>query len=286
MYKDGYYERDEQGRILRDENDEPVFHPWTDGTGKILIDSHTFIHELGHFLGLPDYYSYDSDIGDWGPFGALDMMDYNVGDHNAFSKSVYGWLKPQIAIGEGEFTIAPLSDQPDTLIIPIEYNQTLLDEYIMIEYYRPEGLNQKDASLAFAGRYPKQFSIPGIKIYHVDARIGRYVKVDGRWTFNDYVSFIGNRNATTYYGIANSNSASRGAVPYNKLLHLLEPSGINRFMHGYYATDASLFKQGDVFSNVNYPNFTFNSGAVFPYDIEVTSMSDNAATLTITRRAA
>lgn len=47
-------------------------------------DSHTMIHETGHLMGIEDYYTYDK--GGWGPAGGGDMMDQNVGDHDAFTK--------------------------------------------------------------------------------------------------------------------------------------------------------------------------------------------------------
>ena len=44
------------------------------------LDTHTFVHESGHLLGLNDYYCYDTE-NTWDPAGVLDMQSYNVGDH-------------------------------------------------------------------------------------------------------------------------------------------------------------------------------------------------------------
>ena len=57
----------------------------------------TAIHETGHALGLPDYYSYNSSYVDKDPSyrtGILtfDMMNNNIGDHNAYSKWLLGWI--------------------------------------------------------------------------------------------------------------------------------------------------------------------------------------------------
>ncbi|MFA5235254.1 MAG: hypothetical protein WC399_00155 [Bacilli bacterium] len=286
MYKDGYYDRDEQGRLLRDENDELVFHPWTDEYGKLLIDAHTYIHEIGHFLGLVDYYSYDADRGDWGPCGALDMMDYNVGDHGAFSKALLGWLQPKVINGEATFSLAPSVAEPEAAIVPIHYDERLLDEYLLIEYYRPDSLNQKDAAQPFAGYYPRQFSQAGIKLYHIDARPGRFVQRAGQWRFQDYVDRVENRTASVYYGLANSNSAGRSGVPYHKLIQLLEPNGRNSLKHGYVATNGSLFEAGEAFDEGNYPNFSFNDGDLFPYTITIDAVDGHEATITVALREA
>lgn len=57
----------------------------------------TAIHETGHLLGLPDYYSYDVGAAKKDPSGrtgilTFDMMNNNIGDHNAFSKWLLGWI--------------------------------------------------------------------------------------------------------------------------------------------------------------------------------------------------
>ncbi|MEY3692280.1 MAG: hypothetical protein RLZZ388_451, partial [Bacillota bacterium] len=86
MYEDGMYQRSENGKVIWDATNEPIFNPHLDLEGQRQVDAHVFIHEVGHLLGLQDYYSYDREAGDWGPAGALDMMDFNIGDHNGFSK--------------------------------------------------------------------------------------------------------------------------------------------------------------------------------------------------------
>lgn len=57
--------------------------------------TNTIIHETGHVLGLPDYYSYrDQTTPSSSRTGILtfDMMMQNTGDHNGFSKWVLGWI--------------------------------------------------------------------------------------------------------------------------------------------------------------------------------------------------
>jgi len=283
MYKDGYYDRDELGRILRDENDKPVFQPYMDEDDTFAVDAHTFIHEIGHFMGLPDYYTYDSELGDWGSTGAADMMDYNVGDHNGFSKALLGWIKPTVVTDTSTLFIRPLVESGDVIIVPIHYDRTLLDEYLLIEYYRPESLNERDSLYQFAGRYPKTFSTPGIKIYHVDARVGRYAYREGRWQFDNYVESYGFRTDTIYFGLAHSNTASRSGVNQNKLIHLLEADGRNSFRHGSFATNASLFQPGQTFGSNVFPEYRFNRGEEFPFTMNVFSTDADMACVIFNR---
>ena len=58
----------------------------------------TLIHETGHAMGFPDYYSYDMSASGSGnnPLTGIltfDMMDNDLGDHNGFSKWMAGWLE-------------------------------------------------------------------------------------------------------------------------------------------------------------------------------------------------
>lgn len=65
----------------------------------------TFIHELGHAMGLPDYYYSPRSAAEATMHGAakggintFDMMNDNSGDHNAFSKWMLGWLEDSFVI--------------------------------------------------------------------------------------------------------------------------------------------------------------------------------------------
>ena len=71
------------------------------------VDAHTYIHETGHLMGLEDYYVASQHEGEqnYGPMGAVDMMDFNIIDHNAWSKFAYGWIKPYVVDDSCEITL-------------------------------------------------------------------------------------------------------------------------------------------------------------------------------------
>jgi len=280
MYEDGYYERDADGYLIKDANGNYIFHNWLDNEGNILLDSHTFVHETGHLMGLDDYYTYD-DV-DWGAAGAVDMMDYNVGDHNAYSKALYGWTTPKVVTGSTKMTIKPFEENGDFLLLTPTYTETLCDEYLAIEFYTPTVLNEKDSIYPFAGYYPKTFSVPGIKVYHIDSRVARFrTNASGVDTLVSYTTVIGARSSSGYTGLAHSNTASRSGNPDLKLVHLLESSGENTFKHGGIATDDTLFTEGMTFGYDTFSNYTFNSGVALGYKFTVTSVTASGATLEI-----
>lgn len=151
-------------------------------------DAHTYIHETGHILGLNDYYdSYNSYncIA-----GGGTMQDFNICDHDPYSKFLWGWTSPKAVTDkntESSITIelSPSETSGDCLILASEYNDTSLDEYIIMDYYTPTGLNEADAKT----KYESALGIDGsgIRIWHVDKRV-----------YDAYLSISGD-TITTYY---------------------------------------------------------------------------------------
>lgn len=139
--------------------------------GNPAANAETYIHELGHLLGLIDYYSFTYD---YGPLGGFDMMDYNAGDHGPATKLILGWLQPWVAVsGTYEVVLESYALDSDGLgsAIVIPYRSTdfddgnAFDEFIIIMFYTPEGLY--DAHVAA----PYVPDGAGFIIYHVDARL-------------------------------------------------------------------------------------------------------------------
>lgn len=164
---------------------------WTSYTSLNILtgrpDAHTLIHETGHLLGLNDYYpaeTADSKNYVPEPAGRIDMMDSNVGDHTGFSKMLLDWARPYHVKDTTEIDIRSLSKYGDLILINDQWNWNCFDEYYLIEFYTPSGLNHYDSTVGNSNA--KLPSIPGIKIYHVDARLAYYKTVAKSSVFDYY----------------------------------------------------------------------------------------------------
>ena len=153
-------------------------------------DAHTLIHETGHLFGLNDYYPAETaDAKNYvpEPAGRIDMMDSNVGDHTGFSKMLLDWARPYYITEyciSTEINIRSLSKYGDLILINNEWNGNCFDEYYLIEFYTPTVLNHYDATVGNSSA--KLPSIPGIKIYHVDARLAYYKNPVTKPSFDYY----------------------------------------------------------------------------------------------------
>ena len=132
------------------------------GEGK---DWHTFVHETGHIFGNDDYYSYDDTEA---PLGGIDMQDHNIGDHNSFTKWQWGWTSPYIIDDNAYIEMEPSSTSGQFCIIPSQnFSGACYDEYMMIEFMSPTGLNS-EYKTGYEGTVG--YTKPGLRITHVDAR--------------------------------------------------------------------------------------------------------------------
>jgi len=249
----------------------------------LKVDAHTFIHETGHMLGLDDYYDYDEN-SKLNPAGCLDMMDYNIGDHNAYSKFLLGWVEPQVFNYEGgTYTLNPFESSGDCLIITSSPNTSIspLEEYLIIEFYTPTGLNELDSTYSYASKYPLMFTQKGVKIYHIDARLGAFTRSPaGYWKYENYIrnysynDLIENTDLkNTYFDIFASNTSSRSYNENYKLLNLLSEgnSETKYYYNRTYAKNRDLFIRGSSLSG-----FKFNDGNVLDLEIVINSLDESA----------
>jgi hypothetical protein len=249
-------------------------------------DAHTFIHEVGHLLGLKDYYPSGSETSTPDPAGKIDMMDCSVGDHTGLSKMMLNWARPYHVQGSCEITLKPLINSGDLILIKNDWNKTVFDEYFLIEFYTPLGLNYFDSNVGNSeARLP---SLPGIKIYHVDARLG-YFKTShpsSTLTFEGYCYQAGVDDPSGIYHnvrIAHDNSTytSVTEVESNQKYNLyeLELNNVGHPVAGC-ASNMNLFHKGDSFA---IKSSSFNKVSNTFYKVSVSKLSYSSATIKITK---
>lgn len=266
-------------------------------------DPHTLIHEYGHAMGLDDYYSNETTFQ---PAGGIDMMDMNIVDHDVYSKAALGWTVPEVVDGDDvTITLKPSQENGQCILLPpSNYNGTVWDEYIMIELYTPDGLNAFDSSHVYPGR-ARGYSVPGLKIYHVDSRVvecrlsSNFQKVISTPYVRD-INSINLRSMASYYLVAATNcskefnsgqilSSNESYSADFSLVHLLEATGTNTFANGKPGNNSTLFMTGSEFSLAKYGDRFFpkrnrlNSGSPFPYTVNVDSLNAEGARLHITK---
>jgi hypothetical protein len=260
-------------------------------------DPHTFIHEVGHLLGLTDYYNTSSIPASFptfnpedslfkryqythGPTGKVDMMDYSIGDHTVLSKMLLDWTRPYVVTGPGDITIRPFVNHGEAIIIAPDWNGKAFDEYLAIEFYAPNGLNYVDSERAYGHASARLMGNRGIKVYHVDARAS-YHRVSGD-------TFIGYENEVSiddlpapgsyYRNVAHTNTYAT-TINENLIYRLLEKGDTATFLGGEMATNDTLFYVGDTFGQDTFSDFQFNSGATLPFTFEIVSLDRYQATI-------
>ncbi|MCR4644468.1 MAG: hypothetical protein K5695_03545 [Oscillospiraceae bacterium] len=142
----------------------------------------TLTHEMGHAMGLTDYYLYgvdshwDSSDGFEGEAG-YERMDDSVGDLCSFSKIALGWMREDEAIwydsGKGSeqtFELESISEKGNCLILPIDgENGDYTTEYFIVEYVTPTNNNVQLKDYCW-------YHDSGVRIFHADAEL-----ITDRW---------------------------------------------------------------------------------------------------------
>ncbi len=238
---------------------EPLYFTWA-GTefidaGDNILDARTFIHETGHMLGLDDYYDYsDLDSYNEGGLGGADMMDSAYGDHGPFSKILLGWITPIVVEESSMVDLSSYALSGDVILLIDDWQNTIFDEYLLIWFYRPEGL------YSLPDDRTMYFDTPGVVIMHVSAPIGQ--------GYNDELY---------YYSIFNHNNTDTNP----KLIKYIE-ADMNRSIEQYAMTeDSDLFKEGDIFGGNIYSNYRWYNTLSINMTVTILSISDDKTTIVI-----
>lgn len=229
----------------------------------LKIMAETYIHETGHLLGLDDYYDYEDAKGSGEGLGGADMMDYNVGDHNAYSKLILGWVDPTVITTTQTVTINAFESSGQFLMVLLDYDGTYFSEYLLIDLYANTGLNflgaSQQNSLLYYDLTTKVGAEYGVRIYHISSSI--------KTPYNDdYGSFTDNNNS----------------VSDTALIKLVEADGEKKFASTEgYAESTDLWMAGDSLLSA-FSNYARNDNKKVNFDIRINSVSKTSATITIT----
>lgn len=240
-------------------------------------DAHTFIHEMGHMFGLEDYYpSSNAEVVELvDPAGRIDMMDCSIGDETSFSKMMLNWTRPYYATDSCEIAIRPFTESGDVILIGNDWNKTVFDEYYLIEFYSPTGLNTYDVSVGNSeATLP---CLPGIKIYHVDARLAY---VDLKRKPKDYCEDgVDDPTSSNIYFAHDNNVYNKPDMYQENFLYELKLNHSKKMVQGA-ATDANLFRKGDLFEE-----FPTNKPGNLKFKISVEELQFSQAVIKIEKTA-
>lgn len=277
----------------------------------IKLDSHSYIKEACHLLGLEDYDA--ADDSSYHPAGVTTMMDSGVGDLDSYSKMLLGWITPYVVYGTSEILIPNVtSSNHGVIVIPSDFekisneieiaiaNGTIgqftyefnpFSEYIMIDLYSPDGLNYIDTFGTLTNGSEACIGSSGVRIYHIDSRIFKCEKLDYEGgqllTYVDgYLWDEGELEESTIIFTPINNQKNEDqlyqlpeAYAFLDQIRLLEAHGINTFNNGKNAVEETLWTtSSEAFDIVNFGyqffcgNYCFNDGNELPFKIKVETL--------------
>jgi len=218
-------------------------------------DAHTYIHEMGHVFGLDDYYDYSNNS--YAPAGGFSMQDYNIGSHDPFSIISLGWADPYIPTESCSINLSPFQNNHEVILLTPSWNNnnSPFDEYFLIEFYSPTGLNKLDCEYNYLNvlKGPSNY---GIRLWHVDARLLHTMEADREgnpiWSA-DKMTTDPTLEEFLYIAFSNSYNADYGSVlgrsyyDYN-LLQLIKNNKKGSYRDDEPIKNSDLFYDGDSFN--------------------------------------
>ena len=265
-------------------------------TSHCTLDTHTYIHEMGHVFGLSDYYDYSNK---YSPAGGYTMQDYNVGGHDPYSVMALGWADPYIPTTTCQLELKPFQSSHELILLPSNNSRSVFDEYLLLEFYTTGGLNEFDHKYQYLNKFPTGPVKAGIRLWHVDARL---ISIYPNDLDAEYQTSIGvnkieaNRGvyhmmSNTYYSEESASYISvlgRDYENYN-LLQLIRNSKKETHHNEYVMDDYSIFGANSSFSASDMSkqfvkSGRFNSGASIDWSFKVNKVEKDRAVITVTKK--
>ena len=269
-----------------------------DTTNGVVIDTHTYIHEMGHVMGLDDYYDYANTDDVWA--GGFSMQDYNVGGHDPYSMMSLGWVKPYVPTSSTTITIKPFVSSGDVILLSPDFSaNSAFDEYVLLEYYSPTGVNEHDSKYQYMNKYPLGPDKEAIRIWHIDARLLKITEGSKRGqTVKQYSitntidpnegSYIVGCTNTTYTNNKETNAYCSLASELRnyKLVELIRKSDYTGTKTNEYINNSFLFKAGDTFSLSQYSGYfrnnnKFNNGSKCSWSVKINYINSVEASISV-----
>ena len=267
-------------------------------TSYCSLDTHTYIHEMGHVFGLEDYYDYSKTHN---PAAGFSMQDNNVGGHDPFSSYALGWGKAYIPTETTTIYLKPFQDTGEMILLSPspDSNNSPFAEYLLLEYYTATGLNKFDCDRQYnyPYDYPQGPNTRGIRLWHVDARLVKYDRYSGQYSLTSNPPSQSNE-----VKMAMSNTYDNGSIDeeylsplgssyYNyNILQLIRnntSSNVNSFLNNNLKS-GDLFKANDTFSMSTYKyqfvkNGKLNTNVDLGFTFTVNTIGTDSASITVTK---
>ena len=268
-------------------------------TSRCKLDSHTFIHEFGHILGLEDLYDYGSK--GYTPAGVFSMQDYNIGSHDPFSAIALGWTEAIVPTESCTIELKSFQEGNQVVLLTNNYTGSVFDEYLLVELYTPTGLNAFDTISSYRNQFPTGSNLPGVRVWHIDARLATF-SISGNKTYYHGLATAptakqGNvHNALYYWGFSNTydgdmvaivDGLEEGNVKDFNIVQQIRDDKRSTYRPRDYLTFANLFTSSESFNIATYKNqfvngTRLNNDTDFKWSFKVNSVSLEKANITFT----
>ncbi len=239
--------------------------------------SRTYVHEMGHLLGLKDYYDENAqeDVAEISPLGRADMMDASLGDHNPFSKMLLDWARPTYVTSSCEITLPSFTSTGEFVLLSPKWNNSIYDEYFLVSFYSPFGVNSYDGKKGNGLNSSIPYK-PGVMVYHVDARLEIYANSLHTYNYLPSSTLITSGKKVDF---ARSNSIGNLTYSSRCLIQLLDASSASATLSPYFVASSFtkqeekinyrdvLFQKGDKLSSLS--DLSFHDGSKMSLDFEV-----------------